>query len=216
MPNNEIAMTIQRSSKSKSPLLALIRLMLRLYPQRFRHRFEEEIWQTIKDEMRHDALFDSSSRRVKKCIFLLFDLLLSICREHYDQWRHRMQKKTYPLYVFGTALVCYWLVVFAWAMLKAFAGLTIPAPEDILLGREPSNLTWAVYDASLFFGPIVALLFLLLPLIRLEWNGPDGNLMVSVAIRQASLWHKLFLLMGLGICGFILTIAALRTSGMMP
>ena len=209
-------MTVQRSSKSNSPFLALIRLMLRLYPIRFRHRFEEEIWQTIKDEMRLDTPINSSSSRVKKYIFLLFDLLISICREHYDQWRQKMQKKTYPLYVFGIVLVCYWVAIFGWAILRAFAGLAIPAPEDVLLGKSPSNLRWTVYDASLFYGPIVALLFLALPLIRLEWNGPDGNLMISVAIRKASLWHKLFLIMGLGISGFILTIATLRLSGIMP
>ena len=209
-------MTMRRSIMRNSPFLALIGLTLRLYPLRFRHRFEEEIWQTIQDDIRHDTPMDSLSNRVRRYIFLLFDLLVSVCREHYDQWRHTMQKKTYPLYVFGTGLVCYWVAIFAWAMLKVFAGLAIPAPEDVLLGNRPSNLAWTVYDASLFYGPIAALLFLLLPLIRLEWNGPDGNLMVSVAIRQASHWHKLFLLMGLGTCGFIITIAALRTSGMMP
>ncbi len=184
--------------------LVFYRLLIRLYPAGFRSRFAEEILQTIMDDLRYSVPTHSGVGRLICHTCLLCDLLRSIFREHFDVWRLTMRKKIYPLFILGVALVCFWVFLFGWAIFRAYTGLNLPDPFYALLGDTPSSTALWALDSALIYGPFVALILLLFPLMRV--NLQEGNLMISIALQRTNIWHRLFLLLSVGITGFMVAI----------
>jgi hypothetical protein len=183
--------------------LWIYRNLFCFYPREFRGRFEQEMLQLIRTELRQRRADASQAVLATLWIHWIPDLLAAALRERIAQPEGKMRISRFVLNGVAFAILFTWFVFVGLSEAKYFLRLPIQDPTRWLLGESFTSLAFNSLNGFLTLGPLAALGFAIYPFFRVGRGSKPGELL-EIRIQQPG-GASLALLLGSGLASaFIL------------
>lgn len=169
-------------SNSRRSVLPLYRKLVACYPTPFRQRFEQEMLLAFQDWQNGDPAQRSIPQQLQFTINLLGDLLPSIFREHFTEWRNTVKISSIFQNIAIAALAA-WAVIWAWFIGKWTGLLDIADPQKWLLG-EGYSIANDIFGAAMFLVPFLALLAFVIPALKVQTRTEDGDSILTLRLLK--------------------------------
>jgi len=165
-------------------IMQVCKRLINCYPAAFRRRFEDEMLLTIQDSLFAKPRNDSELQRIKSSSILLADLVLSIIREQFTEWRHSV-KFASIIQKIAVAALAAWAVVWAWFITSWTGLLDMADPQKWLLGKGYSVAN-DIIGAALYMVPFLALLAFVIPALKVQVRTESGDGVLMVRLTKMS------------------------------
>lgn len=165
-------------------IMQVCKRLINCYPAAFRRRFEDEMLLTIQDSLFAKLRNDSELQRIKSSSILLADLVLSILREHFTEWRHSV-KVASIIQKFAVAALAAWGLILAWFISQWTGLLDLADPQKRLRGEAYMDAN-EILGIALFLIPFIALLAFVIPAMKVQVGKENGDGVMTLRLGRMS------------------------------
>jgi len=179
-------MTALNSSATRR-LSTVFEMLVRWYPADFRVQFEQEMRLTFQDWLSEVQTKTDGFNQAWIIFQMTGDLLPAIVREHFVEWREKMNGIKI-LQGFGFALLSTWAALWAWLIGIWVFKLPLIDPSKWLSkwagGGEFSTAADNFIGALMFLPPFLALLAIVLPVLKVQTRTENGEGVLMLRLQK--------------------------------
>ncbi len=183
--------------------------LIYFYPAQFRHEYAKEMIELFDDLCHVTWQQQGYIGLAKLSLIIVKDFSASAAREYLDFWRNKMRQKQSLFQIIGIILLVYTGLFILLNVLIYEVGLSISwNPYEALYGRATTPLQSTLFDMSILFSPIIALVLFFIPAISISFT-PDNSQLATMSISKLNRTSMILLslsLLALSILGIYLMV----------
>lgn len=158
--------------------------LVRFYPAQFKNEYAKEMIELFDDLCQETWQQQGYMGLTKLGLLIVKDFSTSAAHEYLDFWRHKMRQKQSLFQIIGIILLVYTGLFIVLNVLIYEVGLPISwNPYAALHGRASTPFQSTLFDMSILFSPIIALVLFFIPSINIAFN-PGNNQLATMSISK--------------------------------